>query len=298
MPQRSAEVDPNGMHTSPTQQPSQLPGPQKAVGWQVRAPGRPSWVQVSSNWQAVQAWPRRPQALSLKPDWQLPAASQQPPQLAGPHFGVDSQRPPPMLVIRQTSPVLQRPHWPPFSPQANWELPGRHKSPTQQPLQFEASQRVVPQVRVERSQARPSSSQFAHVLPLLPHAVASVPDRHCAVPPPVSMQHPLGQFDGPQLVTVFAQTRASVQVSKPSVTQSLHAPPPAPHERVLRPVWHWPAASQHPFEHVAGPQAGGLPLLDELEVKLASRSSGSRLERPQPAARTMKRAMLRVETNR
>jgi hypothetical protein len=109
-------------------------------------------------------------------------------------------------------------------------------------------------------------------------------------------QQPFGQALGLQFVTFRAQTRESVQVSKPVETQSLHAAPATPHARVLRPVWHWPFASQQPFEQVAGPQMAGVPLL-LLEEKLASRSSGSRLDRPQPAASSMKRPMLVVKTN-
>lgn len=228
VPQKSSFVA--RMQVSPAQQPAQLAGPHVSSGAQ-NPPG--SQRSLGPHWS--QRWPKRPQKVLVEPERHCPVAVQQPAQLLALQEDTPSQRPPPVLVTRQTWPAPQRPHWPPFSPQATVELPGRHRSPTQQPSQFEASHRVVPQVRVDRSHARPSSSQFWQLEPPRPHAVLSVPLRHWRLPASSTPQHP-AQEAAPHDGSLRPQTRALVQVSKPAATQSVHAPPIEPHERTFRPV--------------------------------------------------------------
>jgi hypothetical protein len=206
-----------------------------------------------------------------------------------------SQRPPLPAVTRQTSPASHFPHWPPFAPHANAEFPGKQRSPTQQPLQFEASHFAVPHDRVVRSHALPCSSQSVHACAFVPHAVLSVPARHCGLPAASVVQQPLGQLAPLHVpVTVLPHTRESVHVSKPCAVQSLQAPPIEPHAFVFRPVWQTPNPSQQPFAQVEGPHAVGLPLLDDVVTTEASRSSGSRLDRPQPGATSIRITVLKA----
>jgi hypothetical protein len=300
-PQKSADV--LLMQTSlksPRQQPPQLVASHwnGMMFWHVRAFGWPSGTHCSSNEQTAHACPRTPQALRSVPLWQIPFASQQPPQLAALHpLLTPSQRPPVPAVTRQTSPASHFPHWPPFAPHANAELPGKQRSPTQQPVQFEASHFDVPHWRVVRSHALPCSSQSVQACAFVPHAVLSVPARHCGLPAASVVQQPFGQLLVLQTpATVFPHTRESVQVSKPCAVQSLHAPPIEPHAFTRRPVWHTPNPSQHPFAQLDGPQVVGFPLLDVFTTE-ASRSSGSRLDRPQPGATSMRMTVLKARAD-
>jgi hypothetical protein len=163
---------------------------------------------------------------------------------------------------------------PPAVPHDVASVPAMHVLPTQQPLQFVASQRATLQVRPFASHARPWSSQFVQFAPPMPHAAASLPARH-RWRPSSKLQHPLGQVAGPHAGSSRPQTRLPVQTAKPDATQSEHRPPSAPHARASLPVRHTPLASQHPFGHVDGLQTpGGVPPSPSV--------SGSRLDRPHP----------------
>jgi hypothetical protein len=220
-----------------------------------------------------------------------PFAVQHPAQFCGPQAATPSQKPPPATWPRQIWPAAHVEHCAPFAPQEVRSRPVRHWSPTQQPLQLVASHLPRPHARVTVSHARPSAWQSTHEAPFVPHAFAAVPDRQRSRPPSVE-QHPLGHSAGEQLVTVRPQTLPLPHESKPMATQSAHAKPPEPHDRVSSPVRHWPAASQHPPGHVEGPHVPG-------GTTLASKDSGSRLERPQPgvtSTSTLKRRTKKAKT--
>lgn len=167
-------------HTLPAQQPfAQFAGPHVGGGWHVRSLGCPSGTQTRP-W-PVQFWhakPPLPHAVLSVPATQVVPTQQPPPQVSGPQFGVPSQRPPAPGSAVHVWPVLaQLWHCWPFAPQVVASVPGRHWLPTQQPLQFVESQRVVLHERVPGSQARPCCSQSEHARPPLPQALASVPER-------------------------------------------------------------------------------------------------------------------------
>ena len=97
----------------------------------------------------------------------------------------------------------------------------RHLSPTQQPAQFVESHLPAPHERWTGSHVRPCCAQSVHAAPERPHAFASLPARHVAVPLS-KLQHPPGHVDAEQLATVRAQTlpRGTSQVWKPFAMQS------------------------------------------------------------------------------
>ena len=159
----------------------------------------------------------------------------------------------------------------------------RHLSPTQQPLQFDASHLPALHARWIGSHARPSDAQSVQNSPERPQAEESLPARHVDVPP-VVLQQPPEHEDAPQLVTVRAQTfpRGTSQVSKPFAMQSAQRCPVAPQARVSPPVRQTPLASQQPLGHVDGPQ---LPT----GAPASAGVSSSRLDRPQPGVTRMRR---------
>jgi hypothetical protein len=148
-------------------------------------------------------------------------------------------------------------------------------------LQFEGSHFEALHRRAVESHERPCSAQSVHVAPERPQAVASVPARHVVVPPS-ALQHPPGHSAGPQFVTVRPQTRRPSQNWKPFAGQSAQLWPAVPQARESLPTRHVPFESQHPVEHVEGPQAP--------PSTLASVVSSSRLERPQPGVTVMKKS--------
>lgn len=107
----------------------------------------------------------------------------------------------------------------PFCPHESGSVPGRHLSPTQQPLQFVASHFVVLHAPDVGSHVRPCCVQSVHVAPLVPHAFASIPNTQRSVPEERSQQ-PL-QSVQPERLHVFL----SPQVSKPVAAQSEHVFP-------------------------------------------------------------------------
>lgn len=98
------------------------------------------------------------------PAMQLPNASQQPRQLAGPHWL--SQVPP-----TQALPGAHVRHATPSSPQFELFPPTMHVSPTQQPLQVPGPQRVATQ----RPNSHVKSGQVLHATPPSPHAPGELP---------------------------------------------------------------------------------------------------------------------------
>jgi hypothetical protein len=108
----------------------------------------------------------------------------------------------------------------PLEPHAWLSVPGRHLSPTQQPLQFVKSHWPVPHDRVVGSQVRPFWLQSVQFAPNCPQALGSVPARQ-VLPPGSAEQHPFGQSVA-QLVTLRPQTLRASQNSKPFAMQSLH----------------------------------------------------------------------------
>jgi hypothetical protein len=153
-------------------------------------------------------------------------------------------------------------------------------SPTQHPEQFDASHWLDPHWRVAGSQVRPCCAQSMQLAPPRPQAAGSAPARHVGVP--VSkLQHPPTQVDESQLVTLRAH--AFVRLSqnwKPFATQSEQRWPREPQARVSPPL-RQVLPSQQPLGQFAGVQSEGVP--PSVGV------SSSRLERPQPGAKTMKK---------
>jgi hypothetical protein len=165
-------------------------------------------------------------------------------------------------------------------PQESELVPPRHWSPTQQPVQFVASQRCVLQTRMRGSHARRCMAQFTHVSPPCPHATASLPERHRGRPPSL-LQQPVGHVVASQVCTLRPQLfLLASQNSKPVAMQSVQRPPPAPQFRPSVPTRHTLLESQHPLGQVVAlhTPACGPP----------SSSSISRLERPHPGARKTK----------
>jgi hypothetical protein len=153
-------------------------------------------------------------------------------------------------------------------------------SPTQQPLQFEASHLPVPHVRCTGSHERPCSEQSVQLAPERPHALESVPARHLPTPPS-KLQQPPGHSLGPQFCETRAQTLplATSHCWKPVAMQSEQRWPVEPHARVSDPTRQTPLASQQPLGQFDGPQVFGGTTLASGGV------STSRLERPHPGAR-------------
>jgi hypothetical protein len=154
----------------------------------------------------------------------------------------------------------------------------RHWSPTQQPLQLEASHLPTLHERWIGSHARPCSEQSVHAAPERPQAFGSLPARQIEVPP-VKLQHPPEHVEAPQFVTVRAQTLpfGTSQVWKPFAMQSEQRWPVDPHARVSAPVRQMPLPSQQPLGQFDGPQ---LPTGTPPSAGVSS----SRLDRPQPGA--------------
>lgn len=208
------------------------------------------------------------------PATQVVPTQHPPPHVSGPQFGVPSQRPPaPGSAVQVWPELAQLWHCWPFAPHVVASVPGRHLSPTQQPLQFVASQRVVLHARVAVSHARPCSSQSEHARPPLPHALASVPERQ-RWRPSSKLQQPFGHDAGPHPGSSRPHTRLAVQTEKPSDGQSAQRPPAEPHARESVPVRQIPAASQQPVGQVEALQGRGVTVPPSESV------SGSRLDRP------------------
>jgi len=220
------------VHTFPMQQPAQFAGPQGGGSMQVRPFG---WSRGAHTWlrpeQSLQASPPRPHEVLSMPSVQVPARSQQPPQFCGPHRPMPWHWPPPPGMLPHVVPcAVQLVHAAPRAPHAEPSVPGRQRSPTQQPLQFEASHlRVVLQVRRRASQAWPDAAQLVQAAPFVPHAEPSVPERQTPVVPLVTQQ-PVAQLSALHWGTRFPHTlRLVSQTSRPAAMQSLHLPPRFPH---------------------------------------------------------------------
>lgn len=98
-------------------------------------------------------------------------------------------------------------------------MPGRHLSPTQQPLQLSGPQRAVVHAPEVMSHARPCTEQSVHEAPPTPHAFASMPETQRSTPE-LRSQHPR-QLAQPERLHVFWLPH----VSKPVAAQSEHALP-------------------------------------------------------------------------
>ena len=269
----------------PAQQPAQFAGLHAGGAWHVRAFACPSGSQILPvALQFAHAAPFVPHALASVPTTHV-VPLQQPAQLPGPHAAVPWHCPPVPDGPQAWPVAVQLTHAPPLFPHDVLSRPGRHWSPTQQPVQFVASHLVVLHARVAPSHVRPSCEQSVQVAPLLPHAVASLPARQVATPLS-KLQHPLGHSSGPQFALGRSQTRPFVtsQVVKPFAMQSEHARPADPHACVSEPTRQMPLLSQHPFGQLVGPHVPPSPPV------LASNVSSSRLERPHPGARTTKKS--------
>jgi hypothetical protein len=128
------------MHVLPRQQPLQFAGPHVIAGWHVRSFGWPLGTQTSPiALQLAHGCPPLPHAvLSVPPAHVWP--TQQPPQFAGPQLAVPWQTPPPPPAGLHVWPrSAQSSQLWPNCPHDVLDVPGRHLSPTQQPVQFDAS---------------------------------------------------------------------------------------------------------------------------------------------------------------
>jgi hypothetical protein len=155
--------------------------------------------------------PEKPHCWSTVParqvlPWQHPA------QLPGPHV-VGGTHPP---LLHDSLLGAQSWHDAPPRPHAFADVPSRHVSPTQHPLQFCGPHDGV-SVHCWFEHTSPEPAQFWHCDPAKPHALDDVPAWQ-ALP----TQHP-GQFAGPHVG--WPRHWPLTHVS-PSGTQSWHVEPP------------------------------------------------------------------------
>jgi hypothetical protein len=124
-------------------------------------------------------------------------------------------------------------------------------------LQLAGPQAGAEQVWVTELQTAPVEPQLTQAAPPVPQAFVLSPPTHVRPVGP-GWQHPLGHVVELQPpIVCFSQTRAASQLVKPPAEQLSHAPPLLPHAVKVVPIWQTPLESQHPPEHVAGPQVSG-----------------------------------------
>ena len=189
MPQTESTVPP-WQFPLPSQQPLQLFGPHFGGTFE-HLPWSQNWFIPEQFWH----WkPPRPHAVSMPPFWHwLPR--QQPAQLFGPHacathvcdvashtwfFAVQSEHAPPLV-----------PHASELTPEKHVGLP---MNVPQHPLGHVLTSHIgvflMHVCWVASHWSKPSAMQSSHFWPVPPHALMSVPSRHC----PLASQHPVGQF--------------------------------------------------------------------------------------------------------
>lgn len=133
-------------------------------------------------------------------------------------------------------------------PQVAVRWPGRHLSPSQQPLHEAGVQVHVP---LTQAWLPPHTEQAA---PPPPQAAAVLPGTHC----PLLSQQPVGQVVAPQVMVDLLQLLLVHASSLPQLSQIW---PPLPQAASLLPGWQLPFLSQHPLGQVAALQATALHAL-------------------------------------